>query len=191
MIRFSISAYQEDRSAIVEATRSFFSVDPIEENGFIVYVGECLDVDGAVSAATLAGAHSCATSEVQEAEAAIEEVAVEAAPVIEEPIVEATPVVTAEEPEVAGKPVPTLAFCARFSCVDHGQEFARVAAGKVHFAEPPTGWNGNVWCVRGLAFDLGEVEALAASCGGSTKAPAVEVVEDSKPAGDTKKNKKG
>lgn len=156
MYTLRISCYPESRDAVLAAVLPFVSgASSAEENGFLLVSGEIADTESAESAARDAGAHS-----VKFLEDAVTSDVAESAPVTEE---------GAPEMEVHNPPSPLpepAPFVARFPSVHAGQNFARAAAGVVHFAEPPTGWEDGVWCVRGSTDKALEIVELAEAHGG-------------------------
>lgn len=153
-----ISCYESDREAVLSAILPYGRPERSEVvNGFLFVTGEVSDPEALETAARDAGAFSV----VFEAEKPEE---VPPAEVLPEVLVVEDPSPEVVAPTVAPEPI---AFVARFPSPEEGLRFASDLAGLVDFAEPPTGWEGDRWCVRGIALSLDPVHALAAYHGGA------------------------
>lgn len=170
-MRFAVSAYEQDRSAVAAALRPLFAADPAEEHGFLVFRGSA-DPAAVEEVARAAGALSIYPEEEGEEDAGAHRSA-EPAEASAAEVEAEVPTAEAEAP-AAEAPAPGTPFCARFPTPDDGIAFARAAAGTVTFSDPPTGWEDGSFCVRGSG-DAAAVAALAAACGGSTQAPQATV----------------
>lgn len=134
-----VSVHAELRAAVRTALAVFYTDAPEETNEALVYPVPA-DVDQVTRAALTAGAHDVIVS------------------------ASATPAPVAVS-------YPT--FSARFAHgepqerVDTGMAFARaLSAHQGVFAEPPTGWEEDVWCVYGAHPDLHVVATCARAHGG-------------------------
>lgn len=160
MTTLRISCYPESRSAVIDAAIPFLATEPTtwDDQGFLMLSGPVTDPQSLEEAIRNAGAFSVRV--VEEPASGGDSEGPEAEAVVTPPLEVAAPEVAPEGESLLAAP-----FDASFDSSDEGLAFARKAAGRVQFAEPPTRrYRGKFW-VSGFSADPG-IQALVTECGG-------------------------